>query len=356
MSKSNRDPIKLFNFVSDIPKTEIHLHIEAVASVETYFELTQKNGIELQGIQREDELYEKMNSIENLEGFVDVFLNVVQQSYQTESDFRYLMRDAQNYFFQNKIYYAEVFFAPSKFIQQGMEYGAIVEIFHEEIERIKQENHIDIRLLIDVSRTFGPENAMKNLDMVLHHPDPYVIGIGLGGSESRGPAREFEEVFKKARDHGLHTVSHAGEDAGPDSIWDSLRFLKSERIGHGISATEDPILLDYLITHQIPLEICPTSNLVICDQVTQLKDHPIKSFYDQGICVTVNTDDPTIFGIELIYEYLNLIYHCGFSINELIDLVKNNLFATFLSEQEKAHRWSEVEPIIQQLLIENELS
>jgi adenosine deaminase len=214
------------------------------------------------------------------------------------------------------------------------------------MDRIKTGDGIDVRFLVDVSRSYGVENARKNLDLTLKHRGRSVIGIGLGGAEATGPARDYAEVFAKAIDSGLRVVAHAGEDMGPESIWDAIRILKVSRIGHGISAIQDEELMDYLAEKQIPLEICPTSNLFTRKYVTRLTSHPIRAFYDRGIKVTVNTDDPSVFDVDLLDEYLNLTGGGFFKIEEIMGLIRNGLFSTFLPAREKAAHWNAVSKII----------
>ncbi|MCK5202051.1 MAG: adenosine deaminase, partial [Spirochaetales bacterium] len=197
-----------------------------------------------------------------------------------------------------------------------------------------------------VSRSFGPENAMNNLNLVLKHKKPSIIGIGLGGAEIKGPAEDYKEVFEIARNTGLKVVAHAGEDVGPESIWSSIKDLKVSRIGHGISAIQDDKLMDYLEETQLPLEICPMSNIFTKKYVSSYKNHPIRKFYDRGMYVTVNTDDPTIFGMELIDEYFNLLDNDIFSLSEIFGLIRKNLYATFLTEPEKDAMWKKMEAVI----------
>jgi adenosine deaminase len=190
------------------------------------------------------------------------------------------------------------------------------------------------------------KNAKKNLDLTIKNRVENVIGIGLGGAEAEGPAREYKKVFSKAAKSDLRIVAHAGEDVGPESVWDALKLLKAARIGHGISAVQDEALMDYLAETQVPLEICPTSNLFTQRYVKALEDHPIRTFFDRGINVTVNTDDPTVFGIDLIDEYMRLANNGFFSPKEIFQLVKNGIFATFRTPEENDAHWSEVERIV----------
>ena len=141
-------------------------------------------------------------------------------------------------------------------------------------------------------------------------------------------------------------MAHAGEDIGPESIWDAIRYLKASRIGHGISAIQDEELMEYLADKQIPLEICPTSNLFTRKYVTRLTNHPIRPFYDRGIKVTVNTDDPSIFGVDLVDEYMKLMNGGFFEINEVVALIRNGLFSTFMPVRQKAARWNAISRLL----------
>jgi adenosine deaminase len=186
---------------------------------------------------------------------------------------------------------------------------------------------------------------MRNLELTLAHKSPVVIGIGLGGAESSGPAKDFAEVFQRAAEAGLRVVAHAGEDVGPYSIWDALNLLRAERIGHGISALEDEELMEYLAIHAIPLEICPTSNLFTRKYVTRIEQHPARAFFDKNLFVTINSDDPALFSTSLTDEYM-LLYKSGlFSRDEIVRLIKNNINAAFLPDDRKRALCARVEDV-----------
>ena len=325
-----------------LPKTEIHLHLEGLASVETIWTLVKKNNLQYKNINSKGDLKKKFQ-ITCLEDFLDLFINIIQNSFLHEEDIEYLMDDAKNYFLENNIIYSEVFFAPSKFIQLGMDFKKIIKILTAGAETIKKKHNIEMKFLIDVSRSFGVKNAMKNLDLVLENPSEAIIGIGLGGSEKNGPAKDYAKVFEKAISNKLRVVAHAGEDVGPQSIWDSVNFLKAERLGHGISAIQDEKLMTYLSEKQIPLEICPTSNLFTRKYAKTLKEHPVKAFFTRNMDVTINTDDPTIFSVNLIEEYMNLLTENIFSEKEIIKIIKNGVFATFLPDSRKKEIWKAIE-------------
>ncbi|MFO7731861.1 MAG: adenosine deaminase [Spirochaetia bacterium] len=348
MEKKTVNKQELRSIVASLPKTEIHLHLEGLASVDTIWKLKQKHNLTFDGISSKVDLYDRFK-VDTLNDFIDLFINVVQNAFQKEEDILLLIEDARKYLKRNNIVYAEIFFAPSKFVRNGFSFQKIVELLDEGAKKLEREDNLRIKYIMDVSRTFGPENAMKNLDLTLKHKKNSVIGIGLGGAENKGPAQDYKKVFEKARSEELHTVAHAGEDMGPESIWHAIEDLHTERIGHGISAIQDEALQSKLVETQLPLEICPKSNIITGRYVKTYQDHPIRAFFDKGINVTLNTDDPTIFGAELNDEYMNLLTEKVFSFKEVVKLLKNTLYATFLSDQEKNEIWNTVLPSLTNL-------
>jgi adenosine deaminase len=326
--------------IRQIPKAEIHIHFEAMAKPETMWRLIEKHRIEIDGVGSITDLREKLK-INSLEEMMWVYINVLQRCIQSDSDLELIIEDAAEYFVRNNIIYAEIFFSPSTFLSNGLYFDKMIDRLEAGKSRIAKEG-VEVNYIIDVSRTFGPKNAMNNLNLTLAHRKECIIGIGLGGSESQGPAKDYTPVFAKARKNNLRVVAHAGEIIGPESIWDTIRELKAARIGHGISAIQDDELMDYLREHKIPLEICPTSNIFTRKYVTSYEDHPIKQFFDRGIFVTLNTDDPSFFNIELIDEYLNLFDRGIFDQSEILQIMRNNIFATFLPPERKKEIWSDI--------------
>ena len=330
------------DFLLALPKTEIHLHLEGLVSVETIWGLIQEHGLKYDGIEAKEDLRKKF-LVTNLGEFIDLFINVIQNSFKSERDLGHMLKDARAYLKRNGIVYAEIFFAPSKFLMNGFDFVKIVDILDRGVKTIKEEDGRIVKFLLDVSRTYGLENAMRNLEYLLDHPRESFIGIGLGGAESQGPAVEYEPVFTKARKAGLQVVAHAGESEGPFSIWDSLKKLKVSRIGHGISAIQDEELMNFLEGKKIPLELCPTSNLFTRHYAKTLEEHPIKSFFDRGLNITLNTDDPTLFSIELIDEYMKLMEGGIFSPKEILQILKNTHFATFMPDRDKEKLWNKIQ-------------
>lgn len=273
-------------------------------------------------------------SYDSLDGFIKAFL-AVQNLFESVSDLSYIFDDLAEYLVKNGITYCEAFFAPTAFLKKGFDYGEMISLFSGKIAEIKKRNNITVKLLLDVSRTFGCENAMNNYELLKRYPCSDVIGIGLGGSEQKGPAKEFESVFDRARRDGFHTVAHAGEDTGPQSIWDSINFLHVERIGHGISCVQDTELMDYLARTKLPVEICITSNVFTKKYVTETENHPVREMFDAGILVTINTDDPIFFRTTLLEEYWKCYSKLNFSLEEIRQLVCNGFHASFMNEEEK---------------------
>jgi adenosine deaminase len=322
---------EFYSFFKSIPKAEIHIHIEAVISRNSIKKLyLKKNGKKFT-----DKALNELFSYSDLNGFIAAFLQV-QDLFTEVSDFDLVFDDLKNYLLRNGVTHCEAFFAPSAFIKKGFSYAEMAANFEKNLQKIKDETGITVWLLGDVSRTFGLENAENNFKMFQANPFKGFIGIGLGGAESKGPSKDFGPVFDKAHKAGLHAVAHAGEDQSAQSIWDALEICHAERIGHGISAIEDEKLMELCAEKQIPFEVAPTSNVFTKKFVQKLSEHPFRPFFDKGMLVTVNTDDPLFFGVELLDEYWNLYKEMNFTEEELKKVIINSFKASFLKEEEKS--------------------
>jgi adenosine deaminase len=198
-----------------------------------------------------------------------------------------------------------------------------------------------------VSRSFGRDNAARNLAHLLSYqarrPNDRVIGIGLGGQEIGNPCAAYKDVFRSAQEAGLHTVAHAGEEVGPESIRDAVLELGAERIGHGTSAIQDPKLMDLLKERGVALEVCPTSNVVTGKYVRRYEEHPLKAFLERGLLATLNTDDPNLFDIELNKEFENASERVGVGMDGLAVLMRNGIRASFMDERRKAASLAKLE-------------
>lgn len=332
---------EVLELLRKFPKTEIHLHMEACISKDTIIKIL-KDHKEAYNEEEIDRLY----NFKNLNEFIKLFLFILD-SIKKPEDFVFIFNNLREYLERNNIRYAEVFYAPSRLIQNGLDFFEIAKVLDTLAKECYLDGGPEVKFLVDVSRTFGPENASKNLQRVLKAKLDSHIGIGLGGAELMGPAKDYKDVFAQARANGLHCVAHSGEDDGPWSIWDTVKILKAERIGHGTSAIQDPDLLEYLRNKQIPIEVCLTSNIITGKYVRKYQDHPVRRYYDFGINCAINTDDPEIFNVDLTQEYYNLYKHLHFTISEIVDLIRIGVESTF--HLRKKQLWYEFEKEINNL-------
>ena len=337
----SRGDKKMREFLRALPKTEIHLHVEACISRETLIKMLERDGREYDPAH-----IEKLYKFSNLQEFVQLFLYILD-SIVSPDDFELIFANLRSYMEKNNIRYAETFFAPSRMIQNGLEFSEIAQTLDRLSRECRLEGGPDIRYMVDVSRTFGPENASKNLQRVLGARVNSIIGIGLGGAELMGPARDYADVFAQARAEGLHAVAHAGEDDGPWSVRDTVEILKAERVGHGTSAIQDPTLVELLREKETPIEICLTSNLFTGKYVREARHHPVRRYYDEGLVCSINTDDPEIFNVDLTDEYFNLYKNLDFTVSEISDLIRQGTLSSFHSNPQKL--WREFQPEIKKL-------
>ena len=337
-------------WISNVPKSEIHLHLEAVVKISSYMKLNEKYNVDDSLRTMED--YKKQLSFKDLKDMINFFLHL-QTFFREEDDYKYMAQDVVDYARDNNIRYMEVYFSPSKIIQAGyVDIHAVFRLLDRTFQQIKEEHGIETRVIVDVSRSFGPDNAMQNLNILMDYlkgaEDTCFIGIGLGGAESGNSCLEYKDVFSLAQKNHLHTVAHAGEEVESKSIWDAVEGIGAERIGHGTSAMFDEELMVYLQKNGTALEICPASNIMTKKYVSRMEDHPIRKFFDRGINVTLNTDDPILFDIDLNTEYYNLYSKLNFSQEELLKVVKNTWESTFLTRIEKDRYWALVEKAVYQ--------
>ena len=318
-----------YSLLKAVPKAELHLHGEAVISrstVRKIFKSRYNTNLSMQDLKA-------LFSYDDLPGFLDTFIKI-QSYFLTEDDFHYILNDFYDYLQENNIVYCEGFLSPTSPLKNGFDFHKMMSVYEAGIN-LAEDHGRTIRIIIDVSRSFGAENAMNNLNLTLKEKNPHILGIGLGGNETVDDSEQFKKVFAKARKNGLHVVAHASEVCGPESIKNCIKNLKIERIGHGISAVQDKELVKYLKETQLPLEICPSSNVFIGTYVKHMKDHPIRELYDAGCLVTMNTDDPTFFKASLIDEYWNIYSKLNFTLPEIHEIIKNGFKASFLPENKK---------------------
>ncbi len=316
------------SFYNRIPKIELHLHLEGAIPHHALWELCQKYGGDA-AVPNPEALAKQFEFVD-FPHFIQtwVWKNQFLREYE---DFTYIAEQVARDLALQNICYVEAFFSPPDFIRFGLETQKLTEAIRLGLSRVPE---IQVALVPDLVRDFGPQRAAQTLYEVNEVKEMGVIGVGLGGSEHDYPPEVFEGVFEDARRLGLHTTVHAGEAAGAGSIWGAIRSLRPERIGHGTRAHEDEALLDYLVEHQIPLEVCPISN-VCTNVISRIEDHPIRRYFERGLLVTINTDDPKMFSDSLAREYKILVDVFGFSTQDIRKLVENAMKACWLSDSKK---------------------
>jgi aminodeoxyfutalosine deaminase len=273
--------------------------------------------------------------------FIEVYLAVVDLLRAPE-DIRLLTYEVATDMAAQNIRYAELTLTPWTSVKAGIPIEAFVEAVEDARVAAERDHGIVLRWIYDVPGEFGLPSAEDTLGYALDGAPDTLVGFGLGGPEVGVERPQFADVFARARAAGLHSVPHAGETTGPQTVWDALRDLGAERIGHGTSVVQDAELVAYLREHAIPLEVCPTSN-VATRAVARLEDHPIREMYDAGLTVTVNSDDPPMFGTTLNREYEIAAGLLGLDRDGIADLARNAVRASFMSGPDKSRLLGEID-------------
>jgi adenosine deaminase len=323
-------PEDLATALHAMPKIELHVHLEGATDASTVWELARRNGVALPASTLTE--LERMFAFRNFDHFIEIYLLAVN-CMRTPEDYALMVERFFERQARHNIRYSEVFLSGSLLLDKFPQ-EEILAALAEGATAGERAHGISVRFIPDISREMR-DTRFRVLEFVLKGRERGIfIGIGLGGVEIGNPPELFTDVFAEARRMGLHVVAHAGETAGPSSIWGAIRGLHAERIGHGIRAVEDPTLIEQLRVSQTPLEISPHSNYRL-KAVPEDRPHPIRSLLDQGVLVTVNTDDPPMFSTDLTAEYL-LLARQGFSWDELWRVNLNAIRASFLSPEQKA--------------------
>ena len=295
------------DFLLQLPKAELHLHLEGSVEPETLHELDPATPVEE---------FRALYRYDDFDAFLRAF-GAVGKRLRTPEDYGLITRRLLERLVAQNVRYAEIIVAAGVVLWKGQEFGPIFDAVRE----AAAESPVEVNWILDAVRQFGVEHAMAVARLAAERVDRQVVAFGIGGSEARGPAEWFTEVFAFAKSAGLHLTAHAGESMGPESVWAVLR-LGAERIGHGIAAVRDEELMRHLRDHDIPLEICLTSNLVT-GVVKRLEDHPVRRLFDAGVPITLSTDDPAMFGCTLLGEYQLAARQFGFNEAELRKIVEN---------------------------------
>jgi adenosine deaminase/aminodeoxyfutalosine deaminase len=299
--------------VHDLPKAELHLHLEGSVEPETLRELDPALTAE--------EVRARYR-YPNFAGFIESFKWVIGHL-RGPADYALVARRLLERLARENVRYAEITISAGVMLWRGREFAPVYEALREEAGR----SRVEVRWILDAVRQMGPEPAMQVARLAAERVGQGVVAFGIGGDEVLGPVAWFGEVFEFARNSGLHLTVHAGETVGPESVWGALR-LGAERIGHGIRAVEDPALLEWLREHSIPLEICISSNLAT-GAVEALERHPVRRIYEAGVPIVLGSDDPAMFSTTLEREYELAASEFGFTPEELCGIAENGFRFAF---------------------------
>ena len=291
----------------DLPKAELHLHLEGSIEPETLAEL--EPGLDLATARARYQFAD-------FQGFIQSYIWAIGRLTQPR-DYALIARRLLERLERQNVRYAEITLSAGVVLKRGQDFAAVYDAIQAEAEA----SPVEVRWIPDAVRQWGPEPAREVLRLAIERRDRGVVAFGIGGDEVAGPIEWFGDLMREARDAGLRLTIHAGETAGADSVRKAVQ-LGAERIGHGIRAADDPSLLEYLRDRDIPLEICISSN-VATRAIARLEDHPVRRIYDAGVPIVLGTDDPAMFHTTLEREYELAEHQFGFTDEELCGLVEN---------------------------------
>jgi adenosine deaminase len=322
--------MKTIDAIKALPKVELHVHTLGSLQPQTLLNIIREDGLDTP-YDTVDDINKRLQYTDFLH-FIDVYMEIV--GYITEEKhFEHITYDMLEKCSECNTKYVEASFSPRDHLQYGLDFSKMVNAINRGIERARQSFGIEADIRIDLVRTSTHDEAMEVLDMIERRPDN-IVSVDIGGKEAQFPPKPFAEAYARAKSMGLHLVAHAGEAAGPQSIWDAINYLKIERIGHGVTAREDSMLMEYIKESRIGIEMNPVSN-VRTGVVKAIKDHPIREFYDNGLLVTVSSDDPSLFHTDMNNEFIQVHKHLGFTIPELFQISLNSIETAFIDETTK---------------------
>ncbi|MDG4798602.1 adenosine deaminase [Micromonospora sp. WMMD1082] len=330
----------LRTFIAGLPKAELHVHHVGSASPRIVAELAARH----EGrspVPADPQLLAEYFVFRDFAHFIELYLSVVDLV-RDQEDVWILTHEVARELARQQVRYAELTVTPYSHVSRGIPAPAFCEAIEDARRRAAADFGIELRWCFDIPGEAGLPAAEETLRISLEERPDGLVSFGLGGPEIGVPRPQFKPYFDRARAAGLRSVPHAGETTGPQTIWDALRELGAERIGHGISAAEDPQLLAYLAERQIPVEVCPTSN-VRTRAVAHIEEHPLRRLVEAGLLVTVNSDDPPMFGTTLDDEYAVAARLLDAGPEQVAGLARNAVGASFLDAAGKQRINAEID-------------
>ncbi|WP_236072977.1 adenosine deaminase [Streptomyces tardus] len=326
-------------FIAGLPKAELHVHHVGSASPRIVAELAARHPESK--VPADAEALGDYFTFRDFAHFIDVYLSVVDLI-KDEEDVRLLTYEVARDMAAQNIRYAELTVTPFSSTRRGIAPQAFMEAIEDARAAAAREFGLSLRWCFDIPGEAGLEAAEETVRLACEHRPEGLVSFGLGGPEIGVPRPQFKPYFDRAIAAGLHSVPHAGETTGPATVWDALTVLRAERIGHGTSSAQDPALLAHLAEHRIPLEVCPTSN-VATRAVPDLVHHPLRSMVDAGVLVTINSDDPPMFGTDLCTEYAIAARLLELDAAGVADLARNAVTASFMERDEAKRLNAEID-------------
>ncbi|GHJ08990.1 aminodeoxyfutalosine deaminase [Micromonospora humidisoli] len=330
-------------FIAELPKVELHVHHVGSASPRIVAELAARH----EGrspVPADPEALADYFAFRDFAHFIEVYLSVVDLI-RDPDDVWLLTHEVARELARQQVRYAELTVTPYSHVRRGIPAPAFCEAIEDARRRAEADFGIALRWCFDIPGEAGLPAAEETLRISLDERPDGLVAFGLGGPEIGVPRPQFKPYFDQARAAGLHSVPHAGETTGPQTIWDALRELGAERIGHGISAAHDPELLAHLAERRIPLEVCPTSN-VRTRAVARIEEHPLRQLVDAGVRVTINSDDPPMFGTTLNDEYAVAARLLDAGPEGLAALAREAVSASFLDAAGQARIIAEIDAFV----------
>lgn len=318
------------DFINLIPKAELHVHIEGTLQPELMFKFAKRNNIKLQ--------YNSVSEITNaynfrdLQSFLDIYYSGTKVLLE-EDDFYDLTWSYVEKLKDQNVLHVEISFDPQAHILRGIPFKKVIKGISRALDDAKEKYNLSSKLIMCFLRHLSCESAMETLEQALDYKES-IIAVGLDSAELGNPPRKFEKVFSKAREYGFLTVAHAGEEGPPEYIWEALKFLDVKRVDHGVKALEDKVLVKELVKSKVPLTVCPYSNVKL-KVFNSLKEHNLKKLMDEGLMITINSDDPAYFNGHLIDNLIGIQSAFEFSFQDIYNLSKNSFISSFLSKKDK---------------------
>lgn len=335
----NDDTNALHRAIERMPKVELHVHFGGTISNKTIEELAKKNGIDLEQVSASS--CSEGSGYGHLIHFLDAF-RLRCKCMQTHEDFEMAGADVVSTLRAQNVRYAEITISPVAYRLNSLTMDKVLPGIQAGAKSASGDGEIEVRFILDIGRQFGSDHAWQTVREAIRHQEHGVIAVGLGGDELHYAPEIFAEHFAFVKKEGLHRVAHAGEVAGAASVRGALDALDAERIGHGIGAQGDEALLERMFAHRIPFEVCPTSNLKT-GAARSYADHPLPEFLQRGLMVTLNSDDPAMFGSSLTDEYKLCPDKFDMGWEEIRMLCLNGVKASFLPDLDKRSLLEEFE-------------